>query len=41
MYDSTDDHTAAGRKSIIAALSLYLNFLNLFLMLLRLAGGRR
>ncbi|WP_027556583.1 Bax inhibitor-1/YccA family protein [Bradyrhizobium sp. Cp5.3] len=41
MYDSTDDHTTAGRKSVIAALSLYLNFLNLFLMLLRLAGGRR
>ncbi|OAF07290.1 Bax inhibitor-1/YccA family protein [Bradyrhizobium neotropicale] len=41
MYDSADDHTTAGRKSVIAALSLYLNFLNLFLMLLRLAGGRR
>ncbi|MBR0841096.1 Bax inhibitor-1/YccA family protein [Bradyrhizobium liaoningense] len=41
MYDSADDHTSAGRKSIIAALSLYLNFLNLFMMLLRLAGGRR
>jgi hypothetical protein len=41
MYDSADDHTSAGRKSVIGALSLYLNFLNLFLMLLRLAGGRR
>lgn len=41
MYDSTDDQTAAGRKSVIAALSLYLNFINLFMMLLRLAGGRR
>lgn len=41
MYGSTDDHTAAGRKSVIAALSLYINFLNLFLMLLRLSGGRR
>ncbi|MCP3369355.1 Bax inhibitor-1/YccA family protein [Bradyrhizobium cajani] len=41
MYDSADNHTSAGRKSIIAALSLYLNFLNLFMMLLRLAGGRR
>ncbi|WP_158670324.1 Bax inhibitor-1/YccA family protein [Bradyrhizobium guangdongense] len=40
-YDSTDDQTASGRKSVVAALSLYLNFLNLFLMLLRLAGGRR
>jgi FtsH-binding integral membrane protein len=41
MYDSADDQTAAGRKSVIGALSLYLNFLNLFLMLLRLLGGRR
>ncbi|MEY9881917.1 Bax inhibitor-1/YccA family protein [Bradyrhizobium sp. USDA 329] len=41
MYDSADDQTSAGRKSVLAALSLYLNFINLFMMLLRLAGGRR
>jgi FtsH-binding integral membrane protein len=41
MYSSTDDEVSAGRKSVIAALSLYLNFINLFMMLLRLAGGRR
>jgi FtsH-binding integral membrane protein len=41
MYDSSDDETATGRKSVIAALSLYLNFINLFMMLLRLLGGRR
>jgi FtsH-binding integral membrane protein len=41
MYDSRDDETSAGRKSVIAALSLYLNFINLFMMLLRLMGGRR
>src|SRR5689334_4969485 len=41
MYDSSDDETAAGRKSVISALSLYLNFINLFMMMLRLAGGRR
>ena len=41
MYDSRDDETSAGRKSILAALSLYLNFINLFMMLLRLGGGRR
>jgi FtsH-binding integral membrane protein len=41
MYDSKDDETTAGRKSVIAALSLYLNFINLFMMLLRLLGGRR
>ncbi|MBR0815298.1 Bax inhibitor-1/YccA family protein [Bradyrhizobium diazoefficiens] len=41
MYDGRDDETSAGRKSLISALSLYLNFINLFMMLLRLAGGRR
>lgn len=41
MYDSADDEVSAGRKSVIAALSLYLNFINLFMMMLRLAGGRR
>jgi FtsH-binding integral membrane protein len=41
MYDSGDDETSAGRKSVISALSLYLNFINLFMMLLRLAGSRR
>lgn len=41
MYDSRDDETATGRKSVLAALSLYLNFINLFMMLLRLVGGRR
>ncbi|CCE11081.1 conserved membrane hypothetical protein [Bradyrhizobium sp. STM 3843] len=41
MYDGRDDETAAGRKSVIAALSLYLNFLNMFMMLLRLVGSRR
>jgi uncharacterized protein len=41
MYASTDDDASAGRKSVIAALSLYLNFINLFMMLLRLSGRRR
>ncbi|MGV7212297.1 Bax inhibitor-1/YccA family protein [Bradyrhizobium sp. UFLA05-112] len=41
MYDSADDETSAGRKSVLAALSLYLNFINLFMMLLRLLGNRR
>jgi FtsH-binding integral membrane protein len=41
MYDRADNELSAARKSIIAALSLYLNFINLFLMMLRLAGGRR
>jgi FtsH-binding integral membrane protein len=41
MYDSGDDETSIGRKAVIAALSLYLNFINLFMMMLRLAGNRR
>jgi uncharacterized protein len=41
MYDRNEDATSAGRKAVIGALSLYLNFINLFMMLLRLAGNRR
>jgi hypothetical protein len=41
IYDRNDDATSAGRKAVIGALSLYLNFINLFMMLLRLAGNRR
>jgi FtsH-binding integral membrane protein len=41
MYDAMDDATAAGRKAVMGALSLYLDFINLFLMLLRLIGDRR
>jgi FtsH-binding integral membrane protein len=41
MYDGRDDETSSGRKAAIGALSLYLNFLNLFLMMLRLLGNRR
>ena len=41
MYDSRDDETSVGRKAVIAALSLYLNFINLFMMMLRLSGSRR
>ena len=40
-YDRNDDATSAGRKAVIGALSLYLDFINLFMMLLRLMGGRR
>lgn len=36
-----DDATAIRRGTIIGALKLYLDFLNLFLMLLRLFGGNR
>ena len=41
MYDSMDDDGTVGRKAIMGALSLYLDFINLFLMLLRLVGDRR
>jgi len=41
MYDSNDDATSAGRKVVMGALSLYLDFINLFIMLLRLMGNRR
>jgi FtsH-binding integral membrane protein len=41
MYDVNDDGTVSGRKAVMGALSLYLDFINLFLMLLRLVGDRR
>jgi hypothetical protein len=41
MYSSYDDGTAAGRKAVMGALSLYLDFINLFLFLLRFMGDRR
>jgi uncharacterized protein len=41
MYDVQDDGTVAGRKAIMGALSLYLDFINMFMMLLRLFGDRR
>ena len=41
MYDPMDDGTVAGRKAVMGALSLYLDFINLFMLLLRLLGNRR
>jgi FtsH-binding integral membrane protein len=41
MYDSIDDDGTIGRKAVMGALSLYLDFINLFMMLLRLVGDRR
>ena len=41
MYYVGDDGTVAGRKAIMGALRLYLDFINLFLMLLRLFGNNR
>ena len=40
-YDGNVDGETASKKSIMGALTLYLDFLNLFLFLLRLLGSRR
>jgi FtsH-binding integral membrane protein len=40
MYDANDDGTVSGRKSIMGALRLYLDFLNIFLFMLQLLGNR-
>jgi uncharacterized protein len=41
LYDPMDDGTIGGRKAVMGALRLYLDFINLFLFLLRLFGDRR
>jgi uncharacterized protein len=41
IYSPMDDGTVVGRKAVMGALRLYLDFINLFLMLLRLFGDRR
>ena len=41
MYSVNDDGTVAGRKAVMGALRLYLDFINLFLFLLRFLGDRR
>ena len=40
MYAAGDDSATAGRKSIFGALTLYLDFINMFLFLVRLIGNR-
>jgi FtsH-binding integral membrane protein len=40
-YAVNDDGTVAGRKAVMGALTLYLDFINLFLFLLRFMGDRR
>jgi len=39
-YSALDDAAIATKKAVMGALSLYLDFINLFLMLLRLLGNR-
>jgi len=41
MYFEADDVDTAGRKAVMGALTLYLDFINLFMFLLRFMGDRR
>lgn len=41
MYLESDMEELAGRKAVLGALALYLDFINLFMMLLQLFGQRR
>ena len=41
LYIESDSHEIAGKKTVIGALRLYLDFINLFIMLLQLLGNRR
>jgi len=41
MYTSSDTGELIGKKAVMGALTLYLDFINLFIMLLRLFGQRR
>ena len=41
IYSSVDDDDMLTRKAVSGALSLYLDFINLFLYLLRLMGDRK
>jgi hypothetical protein len=41
LYSPMDDGTVAGRKAVMGALSLYLDFINMFQFLLQLMGDRR
>jgi FtsH-binding integral membrane protein len=41
IYLASDSPEIAGKKAVIGALALYLDFINLFMMLLQLFGQRR
>jgi hypothetical protein len=41
MYVESDGTAVAGKKAIMGALRLYLDFINLFIMLMQLMGNRR
>ncbi len=41
LYSAVDDSEIAGKKAIMGALTLYLDFINLFILLLQLFGNRK
>ena len=41
MYLESDTDEIAGKKAVLGALALYLDFINLFMLLLQLFGQRR
>jgi len=41
MYLASDNSEIIGKKAVMGALTLYLDFINLFIMLLRIFGQRR
>jgi uncharacterized protein len=41
LYSVNDDGSVSGRKAVMGALRLYLDFINLFMLLLQLFGNRR
>jgi FtsH-binding integral membrane protein len=41
IYDSSDSHETYSKKAIMGAVTLYLDFINMFIMLLHLFGDRR
>ena len=41
MYTASDTGELKGKKAVMGDLTLYLDFINLFIMLLRLFGQRR
>ena len=41
MYSASDTGELIGKKAVMGALTIYLDFINLFIMLLRLFGQRR
>ena len=41
MYDSSDSGEVVSKKAVMGALTLYMDFINLFIFLLRIFGQRR